>query len=390
MKKGLSLPSRLFRAARDGLVTLLTPETILNEQPPSPPGSDRLELTGSRGFRAWMAECEVSIACTTYNSGRLFLFGQGEREQLSVCEWASNRCMGLWTDGTTVWVSSRVQLWRLENMLPPGELADGHDRLFMPRAGHVTGDIDIHDLAPASDGRVVFANTMFSCLATVSDSDSFSPVWKPPFISRLAPEDRCHLNGLAMEDGRPAYVTTVSRSDVADGWRDRREDGGLVIDVRSNEAVLSGLSMPHSPRLYRDRLWLHDSGTGHFGYADLNSGKFEQVAFCPGYLRGLDFVGKYAVVGLSKSRHVSFGGLALDKNLTDRDAEQRCGIYVIDLDTGSVVHWLRMEGMVNELYDVAVMPGVRRPRASDFRSPEVANVISIGKPQQFDNLELSL
>jgi uncharacterized protein (TIGR03032 family) len=182
------------------------------------------------------------------------------------------------------------------------------------------------------------------------------------------------LNGLAMKDGRPAFVTVVSQSDVADGWRDRRRDGGCVIDVRSNETVVSGLSMPHSPRMHRGVLWLHDSGTGNFGRID---------TFCPGYLRGLDFVDNYAVVGLSKARDdVSFQGLALQENLIARNAEPRCGIFVIDLDSGDVVHWLRFEGLVNELYDVVVLPGVTRPSSIDFRGQDVNNVISIGPFQQ--------
>ena len=113
---------------------------------------------------------------------------------------------------------------------------------------------------------------------------------------------RCHLNGLALVDGEPAYVTAVSRSDVPSGWRERRQDGGCVIDVRSNEVILTGLSMPHSPRWYRGKLWLLNSGTGDFGYVDEKTGAFEPLAFCPGYLRGLAFHGDCAVVGLSLER----------------------------------------------------------------------------------------
>src|SRR5262249_39659145 len=152
--------------------------------------------------------------------------------------------------------------------------------------------------------------------ATTSETNSFIPLWQPPFLSKLAAEDRCHLNGLAMENGRPAYVTCVSQSDVADGWRNPRRDGGCVIGVLTNQFLTTGLSMPHSPRIYRDQLYVLNSGTGHFGRINRASGVFEEIAFCPGYLRGLSFHGDFAVVGLSLCReNRTFQGLNLDDNL---------------------------------------------------------------------------
>ena len=241
-------------------------------------------------------------------------------------------------------------------------------------------DLCVHgSLTKGGLGGVIFVNTLFSCLATVSEKYSFIPLWQPPFISKLAAEDRCHLNGLALRDGLPRYVTAVSQSDVADGWRDRRPDGGCVIDISSNEIILSGLSMPHSPRWYRDKLWLLNSGTGEFGYADIERGVFEPVAFCPGYMRGCAFSGDFAIVGLSKPRHnKTFSGLSLDDNLRAKDAEPRCGLVVIDLRNGDIVHSLRIEGVVEELYDVQVLPGVRRPMAIGFKTDEIRRLVTMG------------
>jgi uncharacterized protein (TIGR03032 family) len=287
--------------------------------------------------------------------------------------------MGLWGDGQTLWMNSLYQLWRFENILLPGHLHDGHDRLYVPRVGYTTGDLDIHDIAVEAGGRVVFVNTRFGCLATLSPRDSFTPLWRPSFLSKLAAEDRCHLNGLALDEGGARYVTAVSTSDVADGWRDHRRDGGVVIDVRDSRVVASGLSMPHSPRLYRGRLWLLNSGTGYFGSIDLASGSFEPVAFCPGYLRGLAFVGDYAVMGLSRPRHdKTFSGLPLDDALAAKGAEARCGLQVVDLRSGDVVHWVRIEGMVSELYDVVTLPGVVRPMALGFKTDEIERLLTVG------------
>lgn len=336
-----------------------------------------LELSASRMFPGWLAEEGLSLAFTTYQAGRLFLIGTKENGRLSMFERQFQRCMGLWADSETLYVSSLYQLWRFRNALEPGQTYKGFDRLYVPRVGYTTGDLDIHDIAVDTDGRVVFVNTLYSCLAAVSDTHSFEALWRPPFISKLAPEDRCHLNGMAMKDGQPKYVTAVCQSDIAEGWRDRRQDGGCVIDVDTGEFVLSGLSMPHSPRLHGGVLWVLDSGTGYLGRIDVAAGKFEPMTFCPGFLRGLAFFGDFAVVGLSKPRAGSFSALALDENMKTRDAEARCGLMVIDLNTGSIVHWFCIEGIIEELYDVAVLPGVGRPTAFGFKTEEIRRYVTM-------------
>lgn len=345
------------------------------------PNNGKFALTSSRHFVTWLTQMGCSIAFTTYQAGKLFLLGLKPNGHLSIFERTFARSMGLAVsdDRQSLALAMQYQIQRFDNILPAGDVSsDGFDAVYAPHAGWVTGDLDTHDVAFGSDGRPLFANTLFSCIATVSDSHSFKPVWKPAFISRLAAEDRCHLNGLALESGAPRYVTAVSRSDVSDGWRDRRDGGGIVVDVDSQEIVASGLSMPHSPRIREGQLWLLNSGTGELGTVDLASGRFEPRAFCPGYARGLAFIGKFAVVGLSLARdNRTFTGLPLDDALKERDTEPRCGLAVFDLDRGDMVGWVRIEGVVRELYDVAVLPNVRRPSLIGFKSEEVRFVISV-------------
>ena len=339
----------------------------------------KLELQTSRQFSNFLAEQAISLAVTTYQAGKLFLLGVQPDGRLSVFERTLERCMGLCATADSLHVATLYQIWRFQNVLPRGAAHGGHDAVFSPRMSWVTGDLDVHDIAIGADGRPVFANTLFSCIATVSDTDSFVPLWQPKFISKLAAEDRCHLNGLTLRDGKPAYVTVVGQSDVADGWREHRRAGGCVIDVESNEVVVSGLSMPHSPRLHNGKLWILNAGTGEFGWVDTAAGKFEPVAFLPGYARGLSFVGDFALVGISLPRdNKTFNGLALNEELTRRGAEPRCAIMVIDLRTGDSVHWVRFSGVVQELYDVAAIPGIRRPSAIGFRSDEIRRVITVG------------
>ncbi len=337
---------------------------------------------------SWMARERVSLAFTTYQAGKMFMVGLQPDGRLSVYERTFNRCMGLHAsdDAQTLWMTSLFQLWRFENYVPVGQATgDGYDRLYVPTLGHTTGDVDIHDLHVRADGMPVFVVTAFNCLATASPERSFVPLWRPPFISALVGEDRCHLNGLAMDPQTrdPAYVTMVSRSDVADGWRDRRVAGGVLMDVRSNEVVTEGLSMPHSPRVHPKwpgRVWLLNAGTGFLGYVDVEScdGVFHEVAFCPGFLRGLSFVGDHALVGLSAGReNRTFQGLPLDTNLRDRDADARCAIHVVNLESGSTAHWLRVSGVVHELYDVVALRGVVRPMLLGFKTDEICRVLNV-------------
>ena len=112
---------------------------------------------------------------------KLFLIGLKADGQLSVFERTFPRCLGIAADGTeTLYVQSRYQIWKLQNQHRPGPLAEGgYDRWFVPRKVYNTGAVGTHDVAVDRDGRVLFVNTRFGCLATVSDEYSFIPLWKP-------------------------------------------------------------------------------------------------------------------------------------------------------------------------------------------------------------------
>lgn len=335
----------------------------------------------SRHFTSWLAEQQVSLAFT-HPPLKLLLIGLKPSGELSVYERTFPRCLGIAADGTdSIYVSSRYQIWRLDNALPPGRLIDNEfDKQYIPRKVYTTGTVGTHDVAVDHTGRVIFVNTRFGCLATVHDQYSFVPLWRPRHLATLpdpAPGDRCHLNGLAMKEGRPAYVTSVSQTTSFDGWRDARKGGGVVIDVPHNEVVADGFSMPHSPRWYRDKLWVTNSGTGHFGYVDLQRGCFEPLMFGPGFLRGLCFVGDYAIVGSSKPREGDlYSGLGLDENLRQHNhSAPRLGLFVVDLRSGQIAHWLLIEGEMREIYDVIALPGVRQPSALGIVTNEIDKTI---------------
>jgi uncharacterized protein (TIGR03032 family) len=350
-----------------------------------PPRENRqnLQFIGTPGLLAWMREERVSLAISTYRSGKVFFVGVNPQGELSIFERTLSRCMGMWTDRRTLWLATSFQIWVFEDLLAPGQLHEGFDRCYAPRVGYIVGDLNAHDLAVDRTGRIVFVNTQFNCLAAPSDTHSFIPLWKPPFISRLIAEDRCHLNGLALQDGIPRYVSLFAKTDEREGWRKQRLTGGGVIDLRTDEFVVKGLAMPHSPRVYRDRLWLLHSGAGELGYVDRASRTFFAIESCPGYVRGLDFHGDHAVVGMSKGKDDDgFQKLPLQQRLIELGEEPRCGVAVINLQSGRTIGTLFIDGFVTEVYEVRVLPGVTRPMALGFKTNEIERMISIGPAQK--------
>lgn len=346
------------------------------------PAAEKVTYSMSPGFSGFLGTQGAALALSSYQSGKFYLLGQNADGGLMVHERFFRKAMGICVPSKdTLLLATLFQIVKFSNMLAPDQRINNlFDACYVPREIHVTGELDAHDIGLLKDGRPVFVNTLFNCLATPSARHSFTPIWKPPFISKIVKEDRCHLNGLAMQDGVPRYVTAVSKSDTIDGWRDRRADGGIVVDVASGEIVADGLSMPHSPRLYRDKLWVLDSGAGEFGWIEPKGrggkAEFRTLAFCPGFLRGLAFHGNYAFIGLSRPRYKRFEGLALDRKLAETDSEPWCGVQVIDLDSGTCVHWFRLDGPVGELYDLGVVPGVIRPMALGLASQEILGLIT--------------
>lgn len=196
------------------------------------------------------------MAFTTYQAGKLFLIGLQPDGRLSVHERNFERNMGLAASQDSLWMTTLYQIWCFSNFLDPGGVHDGHDALWVLVASHITGDIDVDHPPVGADGAPIFAASRVNSVATLGTLHSFQELWRPLFIDRPADEDRCHLNGLAVRDGRPAYVTAISTSNIADGWRDHCRDGGILIDVATGNTIGNDVLMPHSPRLHDGRLYL--------------------------------------------------------------------------------------------------------------------------------------
>ena len=305
-------------------------------------------------FAEFLRQAGVSLAVSTYQAGQLVLVRPRD-EGVNTHFVAMQRPMGIAVQGAdklTVGDAHQIEFYR--NMPAVGlKIEQGqYDAAYLHRARHVTGDIDIHEMAYDADDQLWLINTRMSCLCTLAPDASVVPRWKPPFITHYDLLDRCHLNGLGMRDGRPRYVSLLGCTDEPGGWRNNKTHGGQILDLTDNALIVDGLCMPHSPRWYRDRLWFLSSGQGRLECLQPD-GSIQTVAEVPGFARGLAFFGRYALVGLSQVRETAvFAGLPL----TERVTERQCGVTLIDIEDGRVVGFLHFIGDVREIFDVQILP----------------------------------
>jgi uncharacterized protein (TIGR03032 family) len=333
--------------------------------PSAGPAPDHREVRFeySRNLAPLLTHLGASLLVSTYQAGKLVVVGVDEQGALALSFHNFERAMGVAVGPGRLAVGTLAQVWLLRSApdiaprLPP---AGRHDACFLARSSHMTGDIHVHEMAWAGE-ELWLVNTLFSCLCTLDEGHSFVPRWRPPFITALAGEDRCHLNGMALADGRPTYVTALAETDTPQGWRPNKATSGCLIDVASGRTVARGFAMPHSPRAHHGRVYLLDSGAGRLVSVDPATGEVSAVAEQPGYARGLALHGSHAFVGLSKIRETStFGGMPIAR----RRESLRCGVGVVDLTTGQTVAHLEFKAGVDEIFDVRVLPGVRLPAIS--------------------------
>lgn len=232
-----------------------------------------------------------------------------------------------------------------------------YDALFLPRATYHTGLLDIHDLRIGKNGTLYAVNTLFSCISVIDDQFSFKPYWTPPFIDKLVSEDRCHLNGMAMQDGLPAYTSMFGQGNSTRSWTDTLTETGTIYDVRTNEVVASDLAMPHSPRIFDNELYVLLSATGELVHIDKDSGHVETIIRLEGFVRGMSICGDHLFIGTSKIREKSssFGKLAI------AGKSNSAGVSIVHLPTGMLVGQILYNTSVDEIYDIHVLENMRRP-----------------------------
>jgi uncharacterized protein (TIGR03032 family) len=338
---------------------------------PAPP----LRSVHTASFAQILTQLHISLAVTTYQAGKLVLLRAEPGPNGPVVNThfrTFRKPMGFAWEPGRFGLGTNAEVWEFHDIpavarkLDSGDSPARHDACFLPRSAHVTGDVQIHEMVWVPQDKqksrfseLVFVNTRFSCLATRSDIYSFVPKWKPPFISALGPEDRCHLNGVSLRDRKLRYVTALGETDTLGGWRDNKRAGGILMDIPSEQIIARGLSMPHSPRWNAGKLWVLESGNGGVGVVDEQTGKYQDVCRLPGFTRGFDFAGPYAFVGLSQVRETAvFSGIAI----AELPQEERfCGVWAIDMRTGQIAGFVKFMDAVQEIFAVQVLRNLSWP-----------------------------
>ncbi|MFO0915591.1 MAG: TIGR03032 family protein [Pirellulales bacterium] len=339
-----------------------SPIGSLTDAPQQAAGTRAVSHEYTRALPELLSQLGVSLLVSTYQAGKVVSVGVAE-DQLTLSYHNFDRVMGLAVRPGAIAVGGRAQVWFLPSapeLAPRVEPVGRHDACFLTRSAHFTGEIQVHEMSWGAE-ELWLVNTAFGCLCTLDGQHSFVPRWRPPFLTALAAEDRCHLNGLAMSGGVPRLVTALAETDTPQGWRHQKTTGGCLIDVASGQTVARGFAMPHSPRIHAGRIWMLHSGAGQLVWIDPANGQAETVAELPGYTRGLAMHDRYAFVGLSKIRETStFGGMPI----AERRPDLKCGVGVVDLGTGRLVAHLEFISGVEEIFDVQVVPFARCPALS--------------------------
>jgi uncharacterized protein (TIGR03032 family) len=328
---------------------------------PKQEGPPPLRSVHTSNFPMILEQLGISLAVSTYQAGKL-VFIRNDGGVINTHFRAFNKPMGMAVKGQRLALGTAQEIWEFRNIPavanrldPPGK----HDACYMPRAAHITGDIQIHEMAYVEE-ELWFINTRFSCLATQDLDHSFCPRWRPSFVTQLAPEDRCHLNGLGLQDGRPRWATALGETNQPGGWRENKSQGGILLDIETNQVVSQGLSMPHSPRWHNGRLWLLESGTGSLGHVDLQTGRFESIIQLDGFTRGMEIIGNLAFIGLSQVRETAvFSNIQITERL--QESQRTCGVWVVDLTRGETIAFLKFEDAVQEIFAVVALSGMRYP-----------------------------
>lgn len=332
--------------------------------------------TSTPGFLKLLHSLRSSIAITTYQAGKLIFISPKNENELIQFPRTFNKPMGIALHDNKLAIATQNEVVVYRDA--PGQAAhypkrpDTYDALYVPRAKYYTGELDIHDITFSADG-ILAVNTQFSCVSRIDENFSFTHAWQPSFIPTLTPGDSCHLNGMVIENDKPKYLTALGSTSVSKGWRPNKAQGGVLIDAHTNAFILDKLPMPHSPREYPEGLFVLLSATGELIRVDIKKQSYEVIHRFDGFVRGLDRIGDFLFIGLSKLRTTSeaFGDLPIASR------SPMCGIVAFHLPSSKVIGQLKYETSVEEIFDVKVLPNVIRPSILSIEKNDHDGIIMV-------------
>ena len=321
---------------------------------------DKFQISYDKSVAELLAELRISLIISTYQAGKVIFISSKDGENITQTPISFKKPMGIALLGTKLAIATIDEIQVFSNSKTLAEKfphsTEDFDALYLPRATYYCGETDLHDLHFANGGMWAI-NTKFSCISSYDVNYSFTPRWKPPFITALLPEDRCHLNGMATVDNSPAYATALGKTDSKGAWRENIIDGGLLMMVPSGEIILENLAMPHSPRMINNELYLLQSATGEIIKCDLDKKDYEVLFKVDGFIRGMAHYKDYIFVGLSKARESS----KTFSKLPVASVAKYAGIIVFDLKNKTKVGEIRYTTTVDEIFDIQVLPDTISP-----------------------------
>jgi len=323
-----------------------------------------------------LLKLQCSIGISTYQAGKLLFISPKDENSLSMLPRSFNKPMGFELNGNKLVLATKDEVIVFEDSK---DLAthypnkpNTYNSLFTPRVTFHTGQVDMHDIAFGKDG-IWAINTSFSCLCQINGSFNFIPRWQPPFITEMVSEDRCHLNGMVIIDGKPKYVTMLGKTNTAQGWRETIVDGGLLMDVETNEIILDKLAMPHSPKMHNNELYMLLSASGKVIKVNIAEKTYETIKQFDGFCRGMDIYGDFMFIGMSKLRKNS----STFAKLSFSDNADTAGIKIIHIPTKALVGELTFQTTVDEIYGLQIIPNSIRPNILNTTNPIYKQALAI-------------
>lgn len=337
--------------------------------------SNKYKITYTDGLPKIFKENNLSIIFSTYQAGRVMVIGSLDGIELNQTPISFKKPMGIAVEESKMAIASLDEVTFFSNNENITETINLNERQFdtvyIQRAVYNTSSIDVHDIH-FGDGVLWGVNTLFSCLTTFDINYNFRPKWKPDFIDALAPEDRCHLNGMAFDGTMPKYVTALSATNTKDGWRENKMGSGVLLEVPSSRKILEGLAMPHSPRIIDGELYVLESGKGTLLKVNPEECTSEVVYDFGCFVRGMSNHNGILFIAKSQIRSTS-------KDFNDLDVKENsrtAGVIVFDLNKKEVLGQIDYITTVEEIYDVQVIENYLKPVVLTNKSEKYKQVIT--------------